>query len=124
MKRGANVRHTVEVQPAELDLPSSSAYELESQEASWQFYMHLAEGLFYLGDRDACLKYVAKAVEEAGEAGRSDPRLAKSLNAMGVLHCNHGNFGGAERALKQAIAIYQNAPGRNDAELAQAGDEG
>jgi tetratricopeptide (TPR) repeat protein len=80
--------------------------------------MHLAEGLGGLGELDACLQYLARAVKEAGEFGRHDPRLAKSLNALGLLHCRMGNGAAAERALKRAAAIYEKALAPDHPDLA------
>jgi len=104
---------TEQPSPASLSqLPASSP------EVCWQSCMHLAEGLACLGETDACLTYLARAVKEAGELGRHDPRLAKSLNALGLLHCRLGDGAAAERAFKSAAAIYEQALGPEHPELA------
>ena len=80
--------------------------------------MYLAEGLACLGDLDAGLKYLARAVKEAGSFGRHDPRLAQSLNALGRLHCRMGDGAAAQRALKKAAAIYGTLPEPPPSDLA------
>jgi len=89
-----------------------------SPEVCWQSCMHLAEGFGCLGETDASLKYLARAVKEAGEFGLHDPRLARSLNALGLLHCRLGDGAAAESALKSAAAIYEQALGPEHPELA------
>jgi tetratricopeptide (TPR) repeat protein len=83
----------------------------ESHEISWDFYMKLADGLVHLDRGGEAMEYLARAVAEASALGRRDPRLAGSLNALGVLHSRAGNHGKAQRLFRRAIAIYAKSYG-------------
>jgi tetratricopeptide (TPR) repeat protein len=86
-------------------------------EASWQFYIDLAEGAFYLGYLDQAAWVLQKAVEEAENLGPEDPRLPATLNRLGVLHYYLGKYVGAEPLFTRAIRLMQQSDARNDPEL-------
>src|SRR5271157_5712414 len=111
-------RQAPEPPPERASLPPLPHLPTGAPEVCWQSCMHLAEGLSCLGEFDVCLKYLTRAVKEAGQFGRHDPRLAKSLNALGMLHCRMGDGAAAERALKKAAAIYGKLPAPPHPDLA------
>lgn len=92
----------------------------ESHEISWDFYMKLADGLVHLNRRSEAMEYLARAAAEATVLGKRDPRLAKSLNALGVLHSRAGNHGNAQRLFRRAIAIYSKSLGPEHPETISA----
>jgi tetratricopeptide (TPR) repeat protein len=86
-------------------------------EASWQFYIDLAEGAFYLGYLDQAAWVLQKAVEEAESLGPEDPRLPATLNRLGVLHYYLGKYVGAEPLFTRAVRLMQESGAANDPEL-------
>ncbi len=89
------------------EVSSQSELRQQSQEASWQFYIDLAEGMFHLGDLEPCAELLGRAVEEATVFGFDDPRLGRSLNSLGILHCHLGNYSNAVRLFRRAAAIFE-----------------
>ncbi|MGE5567574.1 MAG: tetratricopeptide repeat protein [Rhodospirillales bacterium] len=81
----------------------------ELAEASWQFYIDLAEGAFYLGHTDQSAWAMQKAVAEAETLGPGDPRLPASLNRLGVLYYYLGKYRGAEPLFERAVALMEEA---------------
>jgi tetratricopeptide (TPR) repeat protein len=86
-------------------------------EASWQFYIDLAEGAFYLGYLEQAAWVLQKAVQEAESLGPEDPRLAATLNRLGVLDCYLGRYAGAEPLFLRAVTLMQSAGGAGNSEL-------
>ncbi|MGC9972841.1 MAG: tetratricopeptide repeat protein [Bryobacteraceae bacterium] len=86
-------------------------------EASWQFYIDLAEGAFYLGYLDQAAWVLQKAVQEAESLPSEDPRLAATLNRLGVLYHYLGRYLGAEPLFRRAIALMESASGADNPEL-------
>jgi len=110
MKRNAEPSRVPPEPERPASAPASDA-ERESHEISWDFYMKLADGLVQLDRREEAMEYLSRAVTEAFALGSCDPRLANSLNALGVLHSRAGNEGKAQRLFRRAIGIYSKSLG-------------
>jgi tetratricopeptide (TPR) repeat protein len=104
MKQNARIDRVSSTQ-AGLAEPASAAAR-ESHEISWDFYMKLADGLVHLDRTGEAMEYLARAAAEASALGKRDPRLASSLNALGVMYSRAGDHGKAQRLFRRAIAIY------------------
>ncbi len=89
----------------------------ELAEASWQFYIDLAEGAFYLGYTDQAAWVMQKAVVEAEALGPADPRLPATLNRLGVLFYYIGKYRGAEPIFQRAVALMEAAGASATAEF-------
>lgn len=81
----------------------------ELADASWQFYIDLAEGAFYLGYLEQSAWVLHKAVAEAETLGPQDPRLATTLNRLGVIYYYLGRYLGAEPLFCRAVSLLQDA---------------
>lgn len=86
-------------------------------EASWQFYIDLAEGAFYLGYIEQAAWVLEKAVREAESLPPEGPRLAATLNRLGVLYQYLGRYLGAEPLFHRALALMQSSGAADNPEM-------
>ena len=108
-KRSESLREEAEQSTAS---PQATHARVEGEEASWRCSMDLAEGLFHLGQTDEAMRRLSCALQVAGGMGQRDPRVAKTLNALGVMHCRVRNYATAEQLLRRAVSIYEKPAAR------------
>ena len=73
----------------------------------WQKYMDAAAEAFVAPDYAEAGKHYESAVKEAEVFGTDDPRLAESLNGLGVVYRKQGRYAEAEPLLKRALSIRE-----------------
>jgi len=79
----------------------------EVTEASLQAYLDLAEAVYQLGNVDQAAEMLERAAEVAHDLPEDDPRLAQTLNKLGVVRGRQGRHAEAERLLKRAVGIAE-----------------
>ena len=90
----------------------------EVTEATLESYLDLAEAVFQLGQLDKAGEMLERAAEVAHELPEDDPRLARTLNKLGVVRGRQGRHSEAERLLKRAVGIMERASAGPNADLA------
>lgn len=88
---------------------SNKKAAIEAFDAAAQSLLDLAEAEYGLGRIDSAADILVRAVEAARDLGEQDVRLARALNRLGVIRSRQGKHSEAERLLKQAVAILEQA---------------
>ncbi|MEK7405859.1 MAG: tetratricopeptide repeat protein [Acidobacteriota bacterium] len=83
----------------------------QAAEIGWRFYSHLAEAAFHAGQIELASELLAKALALAEDLGNGDPRLARTLNRMGVLRCQQERYAEAANLFRRATAVLSRATG-------------
>jgi Flp pilus assembly CpaE family ATPase/predicted negative regulator of RcsB-dependent stress response len=83
-------------------------------ETAWEALSREADAAFKSGQFDLAARHLSQAVEEARSFGGLDPRLGRTLNRLGVVQCHQGKYAEAERSLKMAAKILEEALGEAD----------
>ncbi len=77
----------------------------------WASLMTEVSRLSTKGEFRAAVPLAMQAVEEARRSVDGDERLADSLNGLGFLLCQTGEYLRAEKALREALALSSRLPG-------------
>ncbi len=101
------LRQTGQGRPSEVARPA----------AVWEVLSRDAETAFRSGRYGLAANYLAQAVEEARSLGAGDASLGRLLGRLGVAQCRQGRYAEAQRSLKTAARILEQALGAADASL-------
>ena len=82
-----------------------------AQDTLWQTYMQATSRAYAHGQYPAAEKWLLAALREAEKFGEQDPRLARTLNALGEVYRTQGKYAEAEPLYLRAIAIAEKALG-------------
>lgn len=91
-----------------------------AQDASWEISMQAATKAYREDDLAEAERQLSAALEQAQAFGPQDPRLASTLNNLGVLYYAQGKYREAEPIHKRALAIREKVLGRENADVAQS----
>jgi len=114
---GGHRPHQKQSATSTVDLKGKTKAELDKLWSQCQEEMQKA----YLADDDAeCQKKATLAVRIAEKFGRQDPRYAKSLNELGIIHRDQGDHDQAEKLLKESLELRRKTFGENSLEVADS----
>ena len=82
--------------------------------------MDAAKAAFDRGQYAEAEKQLLTALDEAEKFGEQDPRLAISLNALGMVYDSQGGYAEAEPLYSRALAIAEKALGPEHPTVATA----
>ncbi len=90
-----------------------------AQDTLWQTYMQATSRAYAHGQYPAAEKWLLAALREAEKFGEQDPRLARTLNALGEVYRTQGKYAEAEPLYRRALAIWEKALGPEHPNVAQ-----
>ena len=102
---------------AVLWLCSTSAF---AQVEQWQSHMDAGDQAYQQGNYTEAEKQLVAAVKEAEGLGPQDPRLATSLNNLGLVYDAQGRYAEAEPLYKRSLAIWEKALGPEHPDVAMS----
>ncbi len=91
-----------------------------AQVEQWQSHMVAATTAYQQGNYPEEEKQLAAAVKEAEGFGAQDPRLATTLNYLGLVYDAQGKYAEAEPLYKRSLAIREKALGPEHADVAMS----
>ena len=86
-------------------------FSIHLREVSWETAMLLGWSAYQRGDYAKAEKQFERALKEARESGKRDPRLAESLHSLAELYKVQGRYAKAEPLFKRALGIREKALG-------------
>ena len=89
-----------------------------AQDTAWEKYMDAAKAAFDRGEYPEAEKQLLIALNEAEKFKEQDPRLAISLNALGMVYDAQGKYAKAEPHYRRALAIREKALGPDHPDVA------
>ena len=90
------------------------------QDTAWEKYNGAGMAAYAHGRHAEAEKHWKAALKEAEKFGERDPRLATSLNNLGLLQSGQGRYTEAEPLFRRALAIREKALGPEHREVAQS----
>ena len=91
---------------------------LVDQGSSWETIHARGRDAFQQGKYPEAKALLITALAKAKSFGSEDPRLATTLNELGLLEKTQGSYGGAVSLYRRALDIMEKAHGPNHPEVA------
>ena len=82
-----------------------------AQGKAWEKYMKAAKAAFDQGQYAEAEKQLAAALKQAEKFGERDPRLASSLNALGLVYDRQGRYAKVAPLYRRSLAIAEKVLG-------------
>ncbi len=89
-----------------------------AQVEQWQSHMDAGDQAYQQGNYAEAEKQLVGALKEAEGFGPQDPRLATSLNNLGLVYDAQGKYTEAEPLYKRSLAIWEKALGPEHPDVA------
>jgi tetratricopeptide (TPR) repeat protein len=96
--------------PARPSLVTSPSTSTRVSDAAWAEIFDEGQKAFRNGDYRDAQRLFREAVREAEQLGPRDPRLAKSLQRLGMVLANLGHLPQAEAYLRQSLSMREEQP--------------
>ncbi len=91
-----------------------------AQDTAWEKYMKAAKAAFDQGQYAEAEKQLAAALKQAEKFGEQDPRLASSLNALGMVYDRQGRYAEVEPLYRRSLAIAEKVLGPEHPNVARS----
>ncbi len=90
------------------------------QPGPWETQLAAGDKAYQQGNYPEAEKRLVAALEEAEGLGPQDPRLATTLNYLGLVYDAQGKYAEAEPLYKRSLAILENALGPEHPDVAKS----